>query len=97
MEREALGDGPAGGTNPALGVGEEALAALVSELGFPKHRSREAAHLLLSVLALTWFTVVHATTYVPALGFDPGSRRFIEDRKRHVTNLILHGMKESLT
>lgn len=96
MEREALGDGPSGSANPALGVGQEALGALVSELGFPRDRSREAAHLLLSVLALTWFTVVHATTYVPALGFDPRSRRFIEDRKRHVTTLILNGVKDIL-
>jgi AcrR family transcriptional regulator len=96
MEREALGDGPTGAANPALGIGQEALAALVSVLGFPRSRSREAGHLLLSVLALTWFTVVHAPTYVPALGFDPGSRRFLDERKRYVTNLILHGVKDTL-
>ncbi len=96
MERAALGEGPTGESNPAHGIGQEALEALATELGFPRGRIREAAHLLLSVLALTWFTVVHRTTYVPALGFDPRSRRFDEDRKRYVTDLILHGIKDRL-
>lgn len=96
MEREALGEGPQGEGNRALAIGREALAALVAELGIGAGGARDAAHLLLSIMALTWFSVVHATTYVPALGFDPTSPDFAEERKRFVIDLILHGVKDVL-
>jgi AcrR family transcriptional regulator len=96
MEREALGEGPQGEGNRALAIGREALAALVAELGIGTGRARDAAHLLLSIMALTWFSVVHATTYVPALGFDPTSPGFAEEHKRFVIDLILHGVKDAL-
>jgi AcrR family transcriptional regulator len=96
MERLALGEGPPMAGNPAAGIGQEALGALMDELGFDRRRAREAAHLLLSVLALCWFPLVHRNTYVPSVGLNPDSRAFAEERKRFVIDLILNGVKDRL-
>ncbi|MBS1241742.1 MAG: TetR/AcrR family transcriptional regulator [Gemmatimonadetes bacterium] len=91
MERNALGDGPPTDAELVRPIGQEALAAFMAELGVGRQRAREAAHLLLSLLSLCWFPVVHAGTYVTAVGLDPASRRFAEERRQHVIALILHG------
>ena len=74
----------------------EALAAIVAELGFDDRRSREAAHLLLSMVSLCWFPMVHARTYLPAIGLDADSQEFVQERKEHVVRLILHGIAARL-
>jgi len=97
MEREALGGGPAwDGPSPALRAGQEALAAIVEELGLKGGRSRDAAHLLLSMVALCWFPLIHARTLLPTVGLDAESPRYAEERKRHVIDLILHGVSGRL-
>ena len=96
MERNALGDGPATDDELVRPIGQEALTAFMAELGFDRTRAREAAHLLLSLLSLCWFPVVHARTYVTAVGLDPASRRFAEERRQHVIELILHGVSGAL-
>ena len=93
MERAALDDGPEwSGTNPGREAGQEALAAIVEQLGFDAGRSREAAHLLISMIALCWFPMIHAETMAKSLGLDPNAPEFAEERKRHVVDLILHGV-----
>jgi TetR/AcrR family transcriptional regulator len=92
MEREALGDGPETGASPAQAAGQEALAAIVQELGLGDGRSREAAHLLLSLVALCWFPLIHADTLLPGVGLDPRAPGYVEERKRHVIQLVLHGL-----
>ncbi|MEP6590776.1 MAG: TetR family transcriptional regulator [Gemmatimonadota bacterium] len=89
IQREALGTGHGLGTLPlGQAVGVEAVAALAQELGFPS-RAREAAmHLLLSLVALTWFPQLHAETLVRGIGLDPGDTRFLHTRKRHITALL---------
>ena len=96
MERQALGDGPEY-PDVARAAGQEALAAIVAELGLDDRRSREAAHLLLSMVSLCWFPMVHARTYLPAIGLDPDSRKFATERKEHVVRLILHGIADRLS
>lgn len=96
MERAALGDGPPVEGNPAAGIGAEALAALMDELGFERRQRREAAHLLLSVLALCWFPLVHQRTFAASLGLQAGTPRAAAERKRFLVDLILHGMKDRL-
>lgn len=96
MERQALGDGPEEYPEVALAAGQVSLAAIVAELGFDDQRSREAAHLLLSMVALCWFPQVHATTYLPAIGLDPRAPGFAEERKAHVVELMLHGIASRL-
>ena len=95
MERQALGDGPEY-PDVARAAGQEALAAIVAELGFDDRRSREAAHLLLSMVSLCWFPLVHARTYLPAIGLDADARDFVKERKEHVIRLILHGIADRL-
>ncbi len=97
MEREALGGGPEwDGPSPALAAGQEALAAIMLELGLADARTREAAHLLVSMVALCWFPLIHATTLLPSVGLDPLAAGFAEERKRHVIDLILHGVSARL-
>jgi AcrR family transcriptional regulator len=96
MERLALGEGPAMEGNAAEGIGQEALAALMDELGFERRRAREAAHLLLSILALCWFPLVHRATYVASVGLKADSRSYDDERKRFVIDLILNGVKDRL-
>jgi len=97
MERQALGEGPEDFPDLARAAGQESLAAIIAELGFDDAHSREAAHLLLSMVALCWFPLVHARTYLPAIGLDPEAPGFADERKRHVVDLILHGITGRLT
>ncbi|HEX9894313.1 MAG TPA: TetR/AcrR family transcriptional regulator [Gemmatimonadales bacterium] len=92
MERQALGEGPEAYPDVARAAGQASLAAIVAELGLDDGRSREAAHLLLSMVALCWFPLVHGKTYLPAIGLAPESAGFAEERKAHVVDLILHGI-----
>ena len=64
----------------------------MAELGLDNRRSREAAHLLLSMVALCWFPQMYARTYLPAIGLDPTAPGFADERKAHVVDLILHGI-----
>lgn len=90
IQREALGEG-AGLDSRSLrqAVGSEAVTALAQELGFAPRARTQVMHLLLSMLALTWFPALHETTLVPAIGFDRPSGAFLTARKRHITTLLL--------
>ncbi len=100
MEREALApssSGTGGGDVPAgIAAGQEALEAIVDELGLTHEDRDAAAHLLVSLVALCWFPLVHATTLVRATGLDPSAPDYPESRRRHVVDLILHGVRDSL-
>jgi TetR/AcrR family transcriptional regulator len=93
LEREALA---ARGTLPEAAVevqaGREALAALAVELGLDPSPSGEAAHLLLSIIALCWFPLVHASTVAQAVGVKVEGAAALARRKRHVINLVLYGV-----
>lgn len=75
----------------------EALSAIVAELDFSPAQEAQAAHLLLSILALCWFPLVHADTLVRGLQFDPSDPAFFAARKRHVVGLVLRGMTAVLS
>lgn len=90
IQREALGTDDAFGDLPlGRAVGGEAVAALAQELGFPSRAKAEVQHLLLSLVALTWFPQLHADTLVRSIGLDPAGPRFLATRKRHITSLLL--------
>jgi AcrR family transcriptional regulator len=94
LEREALA---ARGTLPEAAVqvraGREALAALAVELGLDPSPSGDAAHLLLSIIALCWFPLVHAGTVAPAVGIKLDGPAALARRKRHVIDLVLYGVQ----
>jgi TetR/AcrR family transcriptional regulator len=94
LEREALA---ARGTLPEAAVevqaGREALAALAVELGLDPSPSGEAAHLLLSIIALCWFPLVHASTVAQAVGVKVDGAAALARRKRHVIDLVRYGVQ----
>ena len=53
----------------------------------------EAIGLLLSVIALCWFPLIHARTVAPAVGIEFHDTADLERRKRHVVDLVLHGVR----
>jgi len=98
IEREALSDRAAlVGMPLRLAVWQEALAAFRQELGLDISDSAEASHLLLSLVALTWFPIVHGQTFLKAVGLDPNAPDFAEQRKRHITTLLLGALRERST
>ncbi|MGH7497222.1 MAG: TetR/AcrR family transcriptional regulator [Gemmatimonadales bacterium] len=93
IEREALnGAGHLEG-EAHLTAGQEALAAISEELGLDDAHSDDAAQLLLSVIALCWFPLVHARTVAPAVGVAFDHPDDFERRKRHVVDLVVHGLR----
>jgi TetR/AcrR family transcriptional regulator len=90
IQRDALGEGPGTGELPlAQAVGAEAVDALAQELGFPPRARAAVRHTLLSLIALTWFPQLHGSTLVRALGFDTTAPGFADERKRHITALLI--------
>jgi TetR/AcrR family transcriptional regulator len=75
---------------PHLEAAHEAVAAIGVEVGLD---STEAAQLLLSIIGLCWFPLVHSATVIRALGIDPTDPSFLADRKRHVIDLVLQGVR----
>jgi TetR/AcrR family transcriptional regulator len=95
IEREALNGGRLPEGLNHLSAGQEALAAISAELGLDDAPSGEAAQLLLSIIALCWFPMIHARTVAPAVGVRLSDADEIEQRKRHVIGLVLHGLRSN--
>ncbi len=95
IEREALSDRTVlEGMPLRLAVWQEALTAFRQELGLDISDTAEAAHLLLSLVALTWFPIIHGGTFLRAVGLDPSRPDFAEQRRRHMTSLLLGALRE---
>ncbi|MGH7561874.1 MAG: TetR/AcrR family transcriptional regulator [Gemmatimonadales bacterium] len=95
IEREALSDRTVlQGMPLRLAVWQEALAAFRQELGLDISDTDEAAHLLLSLVALTWFPIIHGRTFLKAVGLDPARPDFAEQRRRHIATLLLGALRE---
>ncbi|HET9276064.1 MAG TPA: TetR/AcrR family transcriptional regulator [Gemmatimonadales bacterium] len=95
IEREALSDRTVlEGMPLRLAVWNEALSAFRQELGLDISDTDEAAHLLLSLVALTWFPIIHGGTFLKAVGLDPSRPGFAEQRRRHITTLLLGALRE---
>jgi TetR/AcrR family transcriptional regulator len=93
IEREALSGSRLPEGLAHLSAGQEALAAISAELGLDDTPSGEAAQLLLSIIALCWFPLVHGKTVAPAVGVGLEDADAFERRKRHVIDLVLHGIR----
>jgi AcrR family transcriptional regulator len=94
LEREALDGGLRLATLPPhLQAAQEALGAIVIELAFEPSERAEAEQLLISMLALSWFHVVHGPTVLRALGVAAADPVFLEERRRHVVNLVVQGLR----
>jgi TetR/AcrR family transcriptional regulator len=93
IEREALSGALQLEGAGHLSAGQEALAAISAELGLDDAESGDAAQLLLSIIALCWFPLIHARTVAPAVGVELQTLEDLERRKRHVVDLVLHGLR----
>lgn len=93
IEREALSGARQLDGAGHLSAGQEALAAISVELGLDEAGSGDAAQLLLSVIALCWFPLIHARTVAPAVGVELHDGASLARRKRHVVDLVLHGIR----
>jgi AcrR family transcriptional regulator len=90
IEREALsGRGTVAEVPLGLVVGREMIAALSQELDFDPSEQSDAAHLLFSLIALTWSPYIHGDTLARMVGLDADDPDFFETRKQHVTELLL--------
>ena len=98
LEWEALqGGGHLGELGPHLGAIREAVAAIADELGFGAEDRGHAEQLVLSILALCWFPLIHARTLLPGMGGSPDDPAFVSNRRQHIIDLVLHGMRGRLT
>jgi len=94
LEREALDGGKQLATLPPhLEAAQEALGAIVTELAIDPADEAEARQLLVSMLALSWFHVVHAPTVLRGLGINAATAAFREERRHHVVNLVVRGLR----
>jgi AcrR family transcriptional regulator len=93
MEREALSGAEHLSQLPNANIVNEAVSAISDELGLDTTQGIEAAHLVLSIIGLCWFPAVHASTVMPALGFNADDKTFRDQRKEHVVNLVLRGVQ----
>ena len=93
IEREALNGSRLPEGHNAFSAGQEALAAIGAELGLDAAPSGEAAQLLLSIISLCWFPMIHGRTVAPAVGVRLDDAEELDRRKRHVIDLVLHGIR----
>lgn len=94
IERAALGgESLPDELQPAVRAGQEAVAAIADEVGLDATPGSDASQLLLSIISLCWFPVIHERTVAPAIGVTLTSPAALELRRRHVTTLVLHGLR----
>lgn len=93
IEREARSGSRFLQSTPALlTVLSDSLGLLNDERLQSHTRPIDSTQLLLSIVALCWFPLDHAATFLNPLNLDPFSPAFIQQRKQHVTELILRGI-----
>lgn len=89
VQREALSDRRTlEGMPVGLATGREMTAALTQELGLDAGDEPEVTQMLFSLIALTWFPHIHGETLGRVVGLDPGQWNYLDERKRHVTELF---------
>ena len=89
VQREALSDRRTlEGMPVGLATGREMTAALTQELGLDASDAPEVTQMLFSLIALTWFPHVHGETLGRVVGLDPSHWNYLDERKRHVTELF---------
>ncbi len=68
----------------------------MTELALDPANEAEARQLLVSMLALSWFHVVHGPTVLKALGINAADPAFLDERRQHVVNLVVTGLRGQL-
>jgi TetR/AcrR family transcriptional regulator len=98
IERDALSDQPVLDAMPlGIAVGRDMVDALTQELALVDVDPDDVAHLLFSLLALTWFPHIHGQALSRVIGLDAENPAFLAARKRHVTELFLGWLRARQT
>jgi TetR/AcrR family transcriptional regulator len=96
IEREAIDGGRRLAATPHHStVIEDALRALRRSARRHGLRSFDVRLVKLSFVALCFFPLAHRTTFLPSIGLDPDSPRFLAQRRRHVLDVLLHLIRGS--
>lgn len=94
MQWESLYGGRiAGGQAGIIDNLREAQVAMAEGFGLGPLGQREAAQFLISAVALLWFPLAHATTFVGPLGLDATDPAFLADRKRHAARVLADALR----
>jgi TetR/AcrR family transcriptional regulator len=94
IEWEAIGGGRfLVETAPHVAAFHEGLAVVAAELPRGHFRDVDPAQLLLSVVALCFFPFGSGDAILRIMGLDAHDPAFVEARKRHVTELLLDGLR----
>jgi AcrR family transcriptional regulator len=91
IEREAIAGGRRlAATSHHSTVVEDGFRAL--RRGARRHglRQFDVKSVKLSFVALCFFPLAHRATFLPAIGLDPDSPRFLAQRRRQVLDVLLH-------
>ena len=89
-EWEALNGGRYLGSLPTLITTlREAVQVLSKDLGW----QNDVEQFLIDLVALCWFPMAHADTFLKPLGVDGHDPAFLSQRKQHVVNLLLERNK----
>lgn len=96
IEREALNQGRfLRQRSGFLAVLKEGLDMINTDLKSEDVRPLDPDQLLLSIIALCWFPLAHNETFVQPLGLNATDPLFLEQRKQHIIELVLHGILKS--
>ncbi|MFZ0040703.1 MAG: TetR/AcrR family transcriptional regulator [Solirubrobacteraceae bacterium] len=96
VEWEALGHGDGlRGASPHLDMVMAALDSIGEALAPELPAGFDLTQLMLSIAGLCWFPIAHRETLGRVLQVDPLDRSFIQARKQHVVDLVVHGISGS--
>lgn len=79
---------------PSVALAGEALESVRQAVGARNGGGMDPMHLMISILSMCWFPLTHKDTVMRAMGIDPLDARFVADRKRHMAELVLRGLRE---
>jgi AcrR family transcriptional regulator len=83
IQRESLGDG----SRVTEFLGRFADDAVTAVAPAADRAGISPQRLVLDLVALCWYPVAHENTLLPALGMKPRDPAFLEDQKRHLSDL----------
>lgn len=93
IEREALNNAHFLRSRSAyLSVMTEGVALAQAGLSGKNTRPIDPVQLLISIIALCWFPLAHADTFLQPLGIDANDAAFWATRKQHIIDLVMNGM-----
>lgn len=93
IEREAISGAKfLQGRSGYLNLMDESLALIGPALVGPAFRPLDPTQLLLSVIGMCWFPLAHTATFLTPTGVDVSDPKFWQARKKHIIDLVLHGI-----